>query len=557
MQLTNVLIQTLGGLGLFIFGMKTMSDGLQQVAGERVKKILEAVSSNRVIGCLTGTGVTALIQSSSATTVMLIGFVNAGLMNLEQAVGVILGANIGTTVTAQLIAFKITDAALPAIALGVGLKLFARRRRTRYYGDMILGFGLLFFGLLTMKSGLSPLKGDPAFIAFFTKFEAADLGGILLCVATGAVLTMIVQSSSATVGLTIALATEGLIGFPGAAALVLGENIGTTVTAQLATIGSGVNAHRAANAHTLFNVLGVMLMIAIFPQFLSVVEWFTGLLGTGPVDAVVNGERVNVARYIANGHTLFNVISAAFFLLFLPWLVKAATLVSPRHEEKAEDLFQLPELDKRFLDNPAAALPQVRMEVVRMAEAAMTTLRDVVNCLDTRSLKELSKWRRREEALDGMQREIASYLTAIYRGQVNKDEAREISSLMRMSNNVERIGDSVENVAEMIEELIENNLNLAPDAVADVKTISDRVTQFLGLVTEGMLGEVPNFMERAEELENEINLMREEMRQGYITRLRSGVCALDPSLIFIDMLTAFEKMGDYCYNIAQAVVRVK
>ena len=553
----QVLIQTLGGLGIFIFGMRTMSDGLQQVAGEKVRKVLAAVSSNRILAVLTGTGVTAVIQSSSATTVMLIGFVNAGLMSLQQAVGVILGANIGTTVTAQLIAFKITDLALPAIALGVGLKFFAKRRRKRHIGEVILGFGLLFFGLLTMKNGLSPIKHDPAFVAFFTRFAAEDLGGILLCVATGALLTMIVQSSSATVGLTMTLAMQGLISFPGAVALVLGENIGTTITAELATIGAGYNAHRAARAHTMFNVIGVAIMVILFPYFLDLVEWLTGHLGYGPVEQLVNGEKPNIGRYLANAHTLFNVINGLLFLAILPYLVKVATWLTPHKEEPLEDLFQPPKLDQRHTENPALALPQVRAEVIRMAQAALTTLTDVTGCLSDRNLKTLSKWRKREDTLDLMQREISIYLTTIYQGTVTEGEAKEIRSLLRMSNNFERVGDAVENMALMIEELIENNLAMAPDAVADVQAMAKRVQDFLELVTEAIVMPISDLMSKAKVIENELDLMREEKRQGYIKRLRDGICIFDTSLIFLDMMSALEKMGDYCFNIAQAVAGEK
>ncbi|MEN8211218.1 MAG: Na/Pi symporter, partial [Thermodesulfobacteriota bacterium] len=258
MDLTNIIIQTLGGLGLFILGMKTMTDGLQATAGQRIRKILEAISGNRVIGCATGAGVTAIVQSSSATTVMLIGFVGAGMMSLQQAVGVVLGANIGTTITGQLIAIKLTKLALPAIALGVPLKFFAKKRKYRYFGDIVLGFGLLFFGMVVMKNGLSPMRTDPQFISFFTKFTTDSIGGILLCISMGAILTIMVQSSSATVGLTMTLASQGLLDFPTAVALVLGENIGTTITAEIATIGSkSISAHQTARAHTLFNVLGV------------------------------------------------------------------------------------------------------------------------------------------------------------------------------------------------------------------------------------------------------------------------------------------------------------
>lgn len=250
MIILNVLIQTIGGLGLFILGMKMMTDGLQMSAGKRIKNILSAVSSNRIIGCVTGAGVTAMVQSSSATTVMLIGFVSAGLMTLQQAVGVILGANIGTTVTAQLIAFKLTKAALPAIAIGVFMKFFTRQKKYRYFGEVILGFGLLFFGMTVMKLGLAPIKNDPSFIEFFTKFDPGSASGLILCVFVGAVLTILVQSSSATIGLTMTLATQGLLPFSGAMALVLGENIGTTITAELATVGSANIFDFSYNSYT-------------------------------------------------------------------------------------------------------------------------------------------------------------------------------------------------------------------------------------------------------------------------------------------------------------------
>ncbi|MCG8568339.1 MAG: Na/Pi symporter, partial [Desulfobacterales bacterium] len=273
MDLTDILIQTLGGLGLFILGMKMMTEGLQATAGQGIRKILRAISSNRIIGCMTGAGVTAMVQSSSASTVMLIGFVGAGLMTLEQAVGVVLGANVGTTITGQMIAFKLTKLALPAIALGVPMKFFSKQRKYRHIGDIILGFGILFFGMTVMKTGLSPIKSDPQFISFFTKFTTDSIGGVLLCISMGTILTIMVQSSSATVGLTMTLASQGLLTFPTAMALVLGENIGTTITAEIATLGStSVTAHQTARAHTLFNVIGVGIMVLFFKPFVGLVE---------------------------------------------------------------------------------------------------------------------------------------------------------------------------------------------------------------------------------------------------------------------------------------------
>lgn len=557
MDLMNVLIQTIGGLGLFVLGMKMMTEGLQMSAGDRIKHILRAVSSNRVIGCLTGAGVTAIVQSSSATTVMIIGFVTAGLMTLHQAVGVILGANIGTTVTAQLIAFKLTEAALPAIAIGVFLKFFTQKKKYRYLGDVILGFGLLFFGMTVMKHGLSPLKSEPAFIEFLTKFNPDSISGLLLSVCVGAFLTILVQSSSATIGLTMTLATQGLLTFPAAMALVLGENIGTTITAQLATIGSSnINAHRTANAHTMFNVIGVFFMLLVFPLFVNAVETATAALGAGPVHAVVNGETINVARYIANGHTFFNVASAIIFLVIMPLLIKVAIALSPKEKEQ-EDMFRLPNFGDRLLDTPMAALAEARGEIIRMSEAAVQTFADTVNRIEDKDYKKLDNWKKMEDFLDDMQREITTHLTRVYQSEVSEKEAKEISSLMRMTNNLERIGDSVENIAQLTERFIETKLYFTPAALADIRKISGQVIVFLDLVTAGIKGQEEDVMKEAERIENLIDSMRENMRQDHISRLRTGDCAIDPGLLFIGMLANFEKMGDYCFNIAQAVAGVK
>jgi phosphate:Na+ symporter len=293
----KIIFQALGGLGMFIFGMKIMSEGLQKVAGKKMRQILKMVSDNRFVGCGVGAAVTGIIQSSSATTVMLVGFVDAGLISLTQAVGVVIGANIGTTITAQLIAFKITAYALPAIAVGALLKFFIGRRKWIYVGDVLLGFGFVFYGLATMKMGFSPLREDELFLSFFTKFQSQTVGSLLLCVSVGAALTMILQSSSATVGITMALAVKGLLDFEASVALILGENIGTTITAQLASIGASTNARRTANAHTFFNVFGVLIIILIFPYFLNLVSYITGnIMHYGPPNALINGEMPNVER---------------------------------------------------------------------------------------------------------------------------------------------------------------------------------------------------------------------------------------------------------------------
>lgn len=559
MHLDLVIIQALGGLGMFLFGMRLMSDGLQKSAGDRLRRILEIVSSNRFIGALVGTGVTALVQSSSLTTVTVVGFVNAGLMNLTQAVGVILGANVGTTVTAQIIAFKVSTMALAAIFLGMVLKFFAKRRRWQYLGEVLLGFGLLFYGMTVMKAGFAPLRTHPDFINFFTAFDASNTTGILLCVAVGTVMTMILQSSSATVGITIALASQGLLNLPGSVALILGDNIGTTITAELASIGGNLTARRAARAHTMFNVIGVVYMVLLFHPFISFVEWVTGAMGIGPAELVVDGEKSNISRYIANSHTLFNIVNACVFLLALPLLVRAATWLTrgKERERMMEDLGRTRFLDYKFVDNPNVALNLARDEVVRMGQIAQAMFDQVTNTMYTRQQEPLSRWRQSEDALDSLQKSVTDFLVQVSQGNITERESREINSLLRMVNNVERIGDSVENIAQLIEEMIEDKLELTELGIADYKEIQAQVAGFLELVVRGMAERDPDIMEMAKQMEDTIDRMRQEMRDNHVNRLRAGICTVDPGLVFVDMLTNYEKIGDYCYNIAQAVAGLR
>lgn len=550
----------MGGLGLFLFGMKIMSEGLQKVAGNKMRHILAMVSNNRFVGCGVGALVTSIVQSSSATTVMLVSFVDAGLMSFTQAIGVILGANIGTTITAQLIAFKITAYALPAIACGVLLKFFVGRRKWIYVGDVLLGFGLVFFGLATMKAGFAPLKNDPTFIALFTKFNADNVGSIILCIMVGTALTMILQSSSATVGITMALASQGLLNFEACVALILGDNIGTTITAELASIGASVNAHRTARAHTLFNVIGVINVIIFFPLFIDLIVWVTSsIMDIGRPDLVVNGQQPNMGRYIANAHTGFNVVNAMFFLLVLPYLVKVSIWLTPHKKEDRElDEFRhIKFIDSRYIDTPDVAIAQARAEVVRMGEAVLRMYSDVVYSLKDRKLKELSKWRKREDTIDNLQREIIQFLVKVVQRPISADESKEVTSLMRMANNLERAGDGVENIAELLEELIEQNLHLSEGGLHDYEVISGKVGEFLEVVVDAIRREDKEIMGLAQELEDEIDRMREDMRGNYIMRLQSGACTVDPGLILVDMLTAFEKIGDFCYNVSQAVAGLK
>ena len=556
----TVIFQSLGGLGLFLFGMKIMSEGLQKVAGKKMRRILGMVSNNRFIGCVAGIVVTGIVQSSSATTVMLVSFVDAGLITFVQAIGVILGANVGTTVTAQLIAFNITEYALPAIAAGVLLKFFVGRRKWIYVGDVLLGFGLVFYGLATMKAGFAPLKQAPGFISLFTKFNADDPGGIFLCILAGTALTMILQSSSATVGITMALACQGLLTFEASAALILGDNIGTTITAELASIGASVNAHRTARAHTLFNFIGVFFIILIFPLFLKVVLWVTGsIMHIGSPDFMIDGEMPNIARYIANSHTMFNVVNALFFLIFLPYLVKVATWLTPYDKAKKDldELHHIKYMDSKFVEIPSVALAQAGLEIIRMGEAVRKMYDDVILCLKERNLKQLSKWRKREDALDILQREITQFLVRVMQGQISPEESREVRSLIRMTNNIERIGDATESIAELITKLLEQDLYLSDEALKEYEGISNEIRKYVTLVVDAIGHEDKEIMAKAREIDGNVKRIVEKIRESHLIRLQSGVCTVDPGLIFVNTITAFERMGGFCFNISQAVAGLR
>ena len=407
-----------------------------------------------------------------------------------------------------------------------------------------------------MKNGIGPLRHQESFAAFFTMFDAGDMTGIVLCVLAGMVLTVVVQSSSATVGICIALASQGLMDFPSSAAFILGDNIGTTVTAQLATIGTSRDSRRVAWAHTMFNVLGVLYLIPLFPLYLKIVEVVTStFFGLGPPDAVVEGAKPNIARYIANAHTLFNILNCLIFLTVLPLLLRVVYLIVPQKSERGVRTVTL--LDYQHVDIPELALKQVREEVHRMGVLAETTYRDVTGCMSERDIKKLSGWKEREDTINRYQREIMNFLVKVSQGSLSDEQGREISSLMRMTNNLERIGDSVENIAELVEEMIENDLNLAQEGMRDYMTIKDLVGETIHFTIESIIRAPHDLMAKANKYESMINFMREEMRDNYLMRLRSGICTVDPGLVFTDMLAHFEKIGDYSFNVAQAIAGEK
>lgn len=550
----------LGGLGLFLFGMKIMSEGLQKIAGDRMRKILSALTNNRVVGTFVGIAVTAIIQSSSATTVMTVGFVNAGLLSLVQAIGVVLGANIGTTVTAQLIAFKITKFALPAIGIGAGMKLFSRRKKYVYVGEIVLGFGLLFFGLTTMKIAFDPLKLSEEFRQLFLLVGDYKLLGVLI----GAVLTVIVQSSSATIGITLALATSGLLSFEASVALILGENIGTTITANIAAIGTNLAARRTAFAHFLFNSLGTVYMLLLFPFYLKLVSAIT----PGNADFVIQtqaqantfaaaiGDKPYIARHIANTHTLFNVINTIVFLPLIGVLAKLSTLLV-RGQDEVENL-QVKFIDNRVLNTPPIAIGQARRETQRMAKTALEMLERTALFLEDGDLKRIRGLEKREALVDMLQREITDFLVKLSQKSISKETSESIASLMHMVNDLERVGDHCENLWRLGMRKQEGKVCFSEIGENEISDIAEKAKDFLRYIVDSMDNpDDPAIAVKSMEYEDAIDDMERSLRLNHIARLNTGECAVQPGLIFIDMLHNFEKIGDHTFNVSEAILGEK
>lgn len=546
----------LGGLGLFLFGMKIMSEGLQKVAGDRMRQILAALTNNRVIGMMVGLAVTTIIQSSSATTVMVVGFVNAGLMSLVQAIGVVLGANIGTTVTAQLIAFKITKFALPAIGIGAGLKLFSRSKKWVYIGEVLLGFGILFLGLSVMKEAFDPLKGSADFKDFVLLIGDNHLLGVLI----GTIMTIVVQSSTASIGITLALASNGLLTFESSVAIILGENIGTTITANLAAIGTNLAARRTALAHFLFNFIGVVYMLVLFPVLLQVITALT----PGDPEFVVQtqqqatsfgaavGDKPFIARHIANAHTLFNIINVIIFLPLVGLLAKLTTYMIRGREEEME--FHLQFIDNRVLNTPPIALGQARAETRRMGQICLEMADETLLFMMDGDEKRLPGLEKKENTVDILQKEITDFLVALSQMSITQETSREISSLMHMVNDLERVGDHCENLWQLGLRKKNQKITFSETANQEIRELGGKAREFLSFVISAFERRDLTIGAKSEYMENGIDEMEASLRNNHITRLNTGECGVLQGLIYIDMLHNFEKIGDHTFNLTKAIL---
>lgn len=526
----------LGGLGLFVYGMKLMGDGLQKAAGEKLKKILETITSNRILAILAGAGVTAIIQSSSATTVMTVGFVNAGLMNLYQAAGIIMGANIGTTMTAQLIAFKLTDVAPLILSIGAAMVIFSKKKKNKDIGEIVLGFGILFVGMSLMESSMKPLSSNEGFRNLILTLGKHPLMGVLV----GLGMTATVQSSSATIGILQTLAGINAMPLSVALPILFGDNIGTCATALLASIGTNKNAKRAALIHITFNIIGTI----IFMIALKLVIFVVPLLGG------------DIKRQIANAHTLFNVTNTIIQAPFIALLVKFVNKLVPGKDEK-EDVMTLKYLDTRLLETPSIAVGQVIKELVRMAKLASDNLMRAFEAFVNEDEKKISQVQEVEEIINFLDREITSFMVSLSKTSLSDHQSNIVSSLFHVVNDIERIGDHAENLSEFAEYKISKKLVFSDIAINQLNSMVATVKSSIDLSIKALENFDFEAAEKVLETEVEIDSIEKTLRKDHIDRLNKGICYPASGTIFLDIISNLERVGDHSTNIAQMVLDYK
>lgn len=522
-----------GGLALFLFGMKIMGEGLQRVAGDRIRKVLERVTRLPVVAVLLGALTTATIQSSSATTVLVVGFVNAGLMTLKQAIGIIMGANIGTTITAQLISFKLTDYMFLIIATGFGIYFFSKRRVYHYIGQFVLGLGILFLGLAVMSEMVAPLKNSPAVLQFIANFSRYPLLGVLV----GLLTTCIIQSSSATIAMLIALASEGIMPFSAAIPVLFGDNIGTCITAVLASIGTNLNAKRAALAHVMFNIIGTIIFLTFLP-------WFKELVYLVSPD--------QPARLIANAHTSFNTLNTILFLPFVGAYARFIEKILPgtvKIEEKGPIY-----LDERMFDSPAVALSLAAKEIIRMAKIAGRSLEAAMHGFYEKDEKLLESAYKDEEVVDELERAITFYLAKLSQKGMTPALSRRHTGLLHAVKDFERVGDHAENIAELASSRIEENLPYSDYAIKELVKMYQLVFNSFKNALEALQNEDKKKARLVIESEPLIDQMEKDLRESHLQRLNKGICYPISGVIFLDIISNLERIGDHSNNIAQVVL---
>ncbi|MEG0133681.1 Na/Pi cotransporter family protein [Clostridium sp.] len=535
MESLMIIIKLMGGLGLFIYGMKLMGDGLENAAGEGLKTILEKVTKNPLIAVLVGAIVTAVIQSSSATTVMVVGFVNAGIMNLAQAAGIIMGANIGTTITAQLVAFKLDTIAPLFVFFGAFMVMFAKGKKRKDIGNIVLGFGILFTGMGMMSGAMKPLTQSPIFQQILLTVGDNMFLGIL----AGAVLTAILQSSSATTGILLAIATTGAISINVALPIIFGCNIGTCITAMIATIGTNKTAHKAAMLHLIFNLGGTLLFI---PVLLS------GILG----DFVSKISPDDVSRQIANSHTVFNIVNTIVMLPLTGILIKIVNKIIPGEDEKEDHGVKY--IDDRLLETPVIAAGQVAKETIRMANKAKKGLELAMKAFDNNDIKLVEKVYENEKVINMLDEAITTYLVKLSKCELSDKEQGIVSATFHTVIDIERIGDHADNIAGLASQKIAKNLEYSDQAIQQLYTMYDSTIKAIDIAIESYANRDIEMAKSIEEVESNIDRLQKKYRELHIKRLYDGTCNAYAGAIFLDVISNFERVGDHSTNIAESVI---
>lgn len=536
----EIAISLIAGLGMFLYGMNVMGDGLQKTAGDKLKKIIEMLTTNRIMGVLVGAVVTGIIQSSSATTVMTVGFVNAGIMTLKQAIGIIMGANIGTTVTAQLVSFSIEKYAPIAIGIGVLFWLFSKNTTVKNFSEILIGFGILFVGMNFMKAAAAPVSEMQSVHNAMLYLSRNPLLGVL----AGFMITGTIQSSSASIGILIVLASQGVLPITAALPVLYGDNIGTCVTSLLSTIGASRNSKRTALMHLCFNVIGTILFIVVLSR---------------PIVRIVeNVDPTNVPRQIANAHTLFNLVNVVILLPFSNYIVKLAyKLVPLNEEEEDEKLATTKFLDDRMLETPSIALSNTVDEIIRMASRSTRSLNYAYDSIKSGSDEIRSKSFDYEQIVNSLQYDITNFLFKLTTRNLSDAERIKTDVLFHIVNDIERVGDHAENIAEISQELSDKNVVFSEEAIKELDLIFDIASNnFYDSITAIKTNNL-ELAETVAQREKKVDLLEQSARNSHMSRLHEGSCSVEAGIYFLDIISNLERISDHSKNIVEEMNRMQ
>ena len=527
-----------GGLGLFLFGMELMSDSIEKVAGAKLRRILEIFTTNRFMGMIVGIVFTGIIQSSSACTVMVVSFVNSGLMNLYQAAGVILGANIGTTITSQLVSFNLSKIAPLILLVGVVVMMFTKKEKVRKVAEVVVGFGILFVGLSTMSQAMANMKNEPQVVNLLMSLKNPFLATLM-----GFALTAVIQSSSVTVSIVLLLANQDLLPLPITLYIILGCNIGACATAMLASMTGKKDAKRAALIHLLFNIIGtVIIYIALFVAGDQIVELIKSI-------SADNG------RFVANAHTLIKIVQVIMLFPFTGWLVKMTYLIVPGEDQKVgyRESYQLKYIGDKVVFNPATAVVEVVKELERMASLAEENLNRAMNALITLDEEDIEEVYEVEKNINFLNHAITDYLVKINQTTLPIEDLNSLGALFHVVNDIERIGDHAENVADAARQRKEEGVSISKEAQKELGDMLEMVNKIIRYAVEMFAKSDETHMQEIITLEDQVDEKERELQKKHVERLTKGECSPEAGMIFSDIVSGLERVADHATNIAFAI----